>query len=91
MITTTTSAALVPAGPAFSDGSGGRWPGSWPAWPARPTRRTCASSQSAGPPPARSPGSLGEQQRPGLGHDPAAIIRHRDLRAASCVLCLENA
>jgi hypothetical protein len=35
------------------------------------------------------PGSLGEQQRPGLGHDPAGIIRHCDLRAASCVLCLK--
>ena len=52
MTTTTTSAALLPAGPAFSDGSGGRWPGSWPgaaAWPARPTRWTCASSRSGGP------------------------------------------
>src|SRR5215472_13001992 len=37
------------------------------------------------------PGSLGEQQRPGLGHDPAAITRHRDLRAASRVLCLQIA
>ena len=37
------------------------------------------------------PGGLGQQQRARVGHDPRSVIRHRDLRAAGCILHVKSA